>query len=280
MCINKFGCSKSFFRSLFFSLILLITGLFPDLLNAQQKESFFWDSVKSLSQKNSYFPLALNDAHKAYVFFENADKIKQEIKISWRHKKDNLDWSDTFSLDASFKYSGENVPDIYSAALSNEGLVAVSVLDSTSMNGLVKVYSSSDESKTFSEFTFPSQKNQITSSRIFSRVNGGFILFISLGEGKQSPTESSFSILYAESEDGKYWSPLRVFSPSATISNAFSPFSARIADKEFVFFEGWHDKDSTTSLIYASSRLSSSGEDWSEPFVLTGQSSMPDSSAS
>ena len=280
MCRNKFGWRASFFRGLFFSVFFLITGLFPDILTAQQKENFFWDSVESLSQKNSYFPLALNDAHNAYVFFESADKIKQEIKISWRHKKDSLDWSDTFSLDSAFKYSGENVPDMYSAALSNDGLVAVSVLDSSSMKGLVKVYSSADESQTFSEFTFPSQKNQITSSRIFPRVNGGFILFISLGEGKQSPTESSFSVLYAESSDGKYWSPLKVFGPSATISNAFSPFYASIADKEFVFFEGWHGKDSTTSLIYSSSRPISGGEDWSEPFVVTGQSSMTDTSSS
>ena len=246
-------------------------------IHAQNKENFFWDSVENFSAKNSYFPLSLYDDQDAYIFYESVDKAKQEIKISWRQKSGSLAWSDTFSLKDIFRYSGDDVPDMYSAALSSSGSLAVSVIDSSSANGVVKVYVSSDKSASFSDFTFPPQQKQITSSRIFSSATGGFILFISLGEGKQSPTESSFSILYSESSDGKNWSSLKTFSPSALISNAFSPFYTRIGETDFVFFEGWSAKDSTTSLIYASSRIAD--DKWSEPFVVTDSSSMPDSSS-
>ena len=277
LCSRIFSVRRFFKYILFFAILLAVP-----YLHAQNKETFFWDSVESLSgrnynnSRNSYFPVALYDAHNAYIFYESVDKARQEIKISWRQKKDNLLWSDTFSLKDSFKYYGDSVPDMYSAALSPLGTIAVSVIDSSSANGVIKVYSSSDSAASFSEFTFPPQKKQITSSRIFSSGDGSFILFISLGEGKQSPTESSFSILYSESADGKKWSDLKFFNPASAISNAFSPFFTKINGNDFVFFEGWNAKDSTTSLIYASTRAP--GGIWSEPFIVTDSSSMPDSS--
>lgn len=263
-------------RKFFCSLLILFS---LTALHAQTRENIFWDSVESVSAKNSYFPVALYDSHDSYIFYESVDKLRQEIKISWRQKRDKLLWSDTFSLPDTFKYSGDDVPDMYSAALSSKGVLAVSVLDSSSANGVIKVYSSSDKAASFTDFTFPPQIKQITSSRIFASETGSFILFISLGEGKQSPTESSFSILYSESADGKKWSDLKVFKPSSSISNAFSPFFTRIGGREFVFFEGWSGKDSTTSLIYASSRVGPFSDSWSEPFVVTDSSSMLDSSS-
>ena len=260
---------KLFFVFAFFSSIFL--------LSAQSKENFFWDSVAHLSEKNSYFPTTLSDAHNSYVFFESVDKAKQEIKISWRQKHDSLDWSDTFSLSDSFKYSGDEVPDMYSTAISQTGTIVVSVLDSSVSSSVVKLYTSDDAAASFSEFVFPPQQKQITSSRVFASRNGGFILFISLGEGKLSPTESSFSLLYSESSDGKKWNQFSVFKPSDSISNAFSPFFVQIGMNDFVFFEGWAGKDSTSSLIYAASRSASSSS-WSAPFVVTDAASLSDSS--
>ena len=256
----------------FGSLFLLQFSLF-----SQQKTEFFWDEVKPLSEKNSYFPLSVSDDDSTYIFFESADKSKKEIKISYRRKEEELGWSEISSLPDSFRYSGDEVPDMYSAAVSDTGVLAVSVLDSLSASSLVKVYSSSDKCATFTSFSFPAQKKQIASSRIFATSGGGFIIFISLGEGKQSPTESSFSLLCSESADGKNWSELRIFKPSESIANAFSPFYTRIADKDFVFFEGWSGRDLTSSLIYGSSRPSSSSA-WSSPFIVTDDSSMEDNS--
>ena len=244
---------------------------------SQQKTEFFWDSVSALSDKNSYFPVSVSDSDSTYIFYESADKIRREIKISYKRKEGELGWSETSSLPESFRYSGDDVPDMYSAAVSSDDTIAVSVLDSLSASGIVKVYSSSDKASSFTSFAFPPQKKQIASSRIFALSEGGFILFISLGEGRQSPTESSFSLLYSESDDGKKWSDLKPFRPAESISNAFSPFYARIGQKDFVFFEGWSGRDLTTSLIYASSRASRSGS-WSVPFVVSDESSMEDNS--
>jgi len=152
LCSRIFSVRRFFKYILFFAILLA-----APYLHAQNKETFFWDSVESLSgrnynnSRNSYFPVALYDAHNAYIFYESVDKARQEIKISWRQKKDNLLWSDTFSLKDSFKYYGDSVPDMYSAALSPLGTIAVSVIDSSSANGVIKVYSSSDSAASFSE---------------------------------------------------------------------------------------------------------------------------------
>ena len=68
-----------------------------------------------------------------------------------------------------------------------------------------------------------------------------------------------------------------MFKPSDSISNAFSPFFVQIGMNDFVFFEGWAGKDSTSSLIYAASRSASSSS-WSAPFVVTDAASLSDSS--
>ena len=260
----------------FFS-ILFILAIFP--LSSQQKTEFFWDSVQTLSDKNSYFPLSVSDDDSTYIFYEAADKAKKEIKILYRRKQGALGWSEISSLPDSFRYSGDEVPDMYSTAVSDNGILAVSVLDSVEASSVVKVYSSADKCSTFSSFSFPEQKKQIASSRIFATSDGGFIIFISLGEGKQSPTESSFSLFYSESKDGQKWSEPRIFAPSSSIANPFSPFYARIGQKDFVFFEGWRGRDLTSSLIYGTSRASGGGS-WSEPFVVTDDSSMADNSQS
>lgn len=252
-------------------LVLLAATCFP--APAQSKENFYWDSVRDISERSAYFPTALSDSDSAYIFFESVDKARQRIAVSWRKKQGNLDWSDTFSLADTFAYSGDDVPDMYSAAVSSSGTIAVSVLDSSGAASIVKVYSSSDGASSFSSFSFPRQQKQITSSRVFASGNGGFILFISLGEGRQSPTESSFSLLFSESADGRNWSSLGVFKPSEMISNAFSPFFTRIGGKDFVFFEGWSGRDSTTSLLYGAFRAAGSAV-WSEPFVVTDENSV------
>ncbi|MCR4821925.1 MAG: SpoIIE family protein phosphatase [Treponema sp.] len=264
-------------KKIFYILPLILIPL--AFIFAQSADNFFWDSVQPLSEKHSYFPLSLSDSKNSYIFYQKVDKNKKEIKISWRRKEEGLDWSDTFSLADSFKYSGDQVPDMYSAALSSTDRLAVSVIDSSSVNSVVKVYASQDKAQTFQSFIFPPQDKQITSSRIFATSSGGFILFISLGEGKQSPTESSFSILYSESDDGVKWSEPKIFRPSQTIANAFSPFFTNIKGRDFVFFEGWSGRDSTTSLIYGTYREKSASS-WSEPFLLTDENSMNDNSKS
>jgi len=98
----------------FGSLFLLQFSLF-----SQQKTEFFWDEVKPLSEKNSYFPLSVSDDDSTYIFFESADKSKKEIKISYRRKEEELGWSEISSLPDSFRYSGDEVPDMYSAAVSD-----------------------------------------------------------------------------------------------------------------------------------------------------------------
>ena len=283
--------------------------------NSSAQKVFFWDNAKEISKDDSYFPASLSAGKKSFVFFERADKKNKSVTISYSECGDSKNWSKIKNLGEKIAYSGEKVPDIFSAAVSKNGTAAVSVLESSSQKsgnlhsdlssglesgrssdisadekGILKVYSLKKTSENWSVFCFPRTEKHIVSSRIFSDGNG-FILFVSLGEGSQSLTASSFSLLYSESPDGENWSGLRPFSAASGISNPLSPFFARIASRDFVFFEGWLGSDPASSQIYCSFRtkkisgerknspkdsLEESGENvgWSEPVLVTGENSV------
>ncbi len=258
-------------------LALIFLLLFPlDFsLNAQSKssvESFFWDDEKVISKADSYFPSAVSDGKNTLVFFEEVDKSKKEIKISCVKKENGKNWGNPFTVSQKLAYSSEDIPDVYSVASTHKA-TAVSVLDLDAPNGIVSVYSSSDGGNTFEKFTFPELPKQVASTRIYSTSSDSFILFVSLGEGKKNPAESSFSIYWAESKDGKKWSSLESFKPSESILNAFSPFLVQIGGKDIVYFEGWVEKDSSSSQIYAVSKLR--GAEWGKTRLVTDENSVP-----
>ncbi len=286
--------------------------------NSASQKSFFWENAKEISKGDSYFPQAVSSGKKSFVFFEVADKKSKNVRISYSECENSKNWSEIKNLGGKIAYSGEKVPDIFSAAVSKNGTVAVSVLDSSfenensseSQNGILKVFclknnlnsgkkigtenvlksdsdisaesesriNSKENSENWSVFYFPRTEKHIVSSRIFADGDG-FILFVSLGEGSQSLTDSSFSLLYSESADGENWSGLKSFSAARGISNPLSPFFVKISGRDFVFFEGWLGNDPSSSQIYCSVKDKDSGKTsvgWSEPVLVTGEISVFD----
>lgn len=282
--------------------------------NPASQKSFFWENAKDISKGDSYFPQAVSSGKKSFVFFERADKKNKNVRISYSECENSKNWSGIKNLGGKIAYSGEKVPDIFSAAISKNGTVAVSVLDSSfenensseNQNGILKVFclknnlnggkkigtenvlksdsdisaesesriNSKENSENWSVFYFPRTEKHIVSSRIFADGDG-FILFVSLGEGSQSLTDSSFSLLYSESADGENWSGLKSFSAAAGISNPLSPFFAKISGRDFVFFEGWLGNDPSSSQIYCSIKTKNA-DIWSEPVLMTGEISVFD----
>lgn len=261
-------------RMILTSLILLVFALAAAVLagqNSASKEVFFWDDIKNLSGTNSFFPTTISDKNASYIFYESVNEAKKEVKISWMKKEDSNLWSEPHGFSESFKYSGEDVPDLYSAAVS-DGKIAVSVLDMDSPNGTVLVYVSDDGGEKFSRFAFPEQAKQVASTRIFRSGDGGFMLFVSLGEGKKNPTDSSFTLLCANSKNGRNWTSLEPFKAAENILNPFSPFLVQLNGKDAVYFEGWYEKDSSSSQIYCSVKEKNN---WGTPVLVTDQNSVP-----
>ena len=193
--------------------------------NLDSQKSFFWENAKDISKGDSYFPQAVSSGKKSFVFFERADKKSKNVRISYSECENSKKGSGIKNLGGKIAYSGEKVPDIFSAAVSKNGTVAVSVLDSSfenensseNQNGILKVFclknnlngftksgtknalksdseiGSKENSESWSVFYFPRTEKHIVSSRIFADGDG-FILFVSLGEGSQSLTDSSFSL--------------------------------------------------------------------------------------
>ena len=187
----------------FFSIIICIFGLHN--LNAQD---FYWENPKTFVNADSFFPLVVKNSNESYVFWEEVQSINKEISISLRNYKNLNDFYDNRNFSGVIKYSGNEVPDIYSAAVLENGIIAVCA---ATQNGEIYVFYSSNKGKSF-EKTKIDTDLLLIAPKIYASSNETFVLFCSVG------IENNFVLYYAESTDGKNWSQLKIFGPSKILT--------------------------------------------------------------
>ncbi|MBP5283470.1 MAG: hypothetical protein J6Y93_02255, partial [Treponema sp.] len=210
-----------------------------------QSKTFYWDEPAGVSADNAYFPVVVSDKDSSYLFYETVEKSSDSTGKIWIYMQKKAAGSYDFSTpvkitSSAFDYSGD-IPDIYSAAVSSNGVIAVSSLadDKTA-----SVFVSSDGGATFSEHRLPEQKETVVGLRIFASSSGGFALFASLGSkqvyssGTNGTYENySFSLLFASSSDGVSWSNFKTWAPSADFSNPFVPYLYPVTGGDLVVFQ-------------------------------------------
>ena len=124
-----------------FSIIIFFFGTFQ--IHAQD---FYWENPKTFVNAESVFPLVAKNSNESYVFWEEVESKKKEISISLRKYENLNSFYDNRTFSGVIKYSGNEVPDIYSAAVLENGTIAVCAATQT---GDIFVFSSSDKGKSF-----------------------------------------------------------------------------------------------------------------------------------
>ena len=221
--------------------------------------NYFWENPVRLSQSGVCFPSAVSNGKIAAALWQEVDSKNSSIYLRVQFYK-NQKWEEAVRFAGPFPYSGE-VPDLYSAAMNSNGVLAVSVLSDASA---ISIYTSADGGATFSQKKFSKQNLPLVAPRIYDSLNGAFVVFTSLGR------DESFTMLYARSRDGLSWSDFSEFSPAQKSLNPFLPVLLSTPKGELVVFQAQYRTQSR--IVYKLfSTQSSGGSTWSNPqMLLTG----------
>ena len=253
-------CKKLFF------LLLLAFGCFSRLSAAD----FYWENPEVITNTDSRFPvtIAAPDGNSTYLIWQEVDANARQIYLSARCYYSLKEYSENRRFAGPFDYSGDEVPDIYTAAVLKKGTVGVAVM--TGLSNLA-VYVSGDGCKSFTETKLPASSSITVAPRIYATGSDTFRLFTSVGE------ENSFSIFTAESSDGIKWPRFTQFQPAANYRNPFIPVLLHSSFGDIVVFQAQYTSAETNRLsyqIYMTVDSSSSGKSWTQPVLITDRNSL------
>lgn len=252
-------------KKLFFLLLLAFSycsGLFA--------ADFYWENPEVITNTDSRFPvtIAAPDGKSTYLFWQEVDVNARQIYLSARSYTSLKEYTETRRFAGPFDYSGDEVPDIYTAAVLKKGSVGVAVM--TGLSNLA-VYVSSDGCKNFTETKLPATSSITVAPRIYATGSDTFRIFTSVGE------ENSFSIFTAESSDGIKWPRFTQFQPAANYRNPFIPVLLHSSFGDIVVFQAQYTSAETNRLsyqIYMTLDASSNGRSWSQPVLVTDRNSL------
>lgn len=235
-------------------------------------EEYYWENPEQITTGDCRFPQAISNNNSCAIFWEEVDSGKSEVYLSAAFKMadstgTDYGWRYRRRFAGPFSYSGA-VPDMYSAAMNANGKVVVSVLAEPTM---ISVYTSNDGGVSFEQTDFQKTELPVVAPRIYALKSGEFILFTSLGKDEQ------FTMLSAQSRDGVQWSSFSNFEPTRNLSNPFLPVLVSSEKGELLFFQAQLNSGSRLSYQLYSTHSRSNGASWSNPELVTDQSSVPQS---
>lgn len=117
-------------RFYFFDLfrrIFVLSFFSVFLFSGFSVEKFWWNQPRPASVKNSVFPKSAGNGEKSFFFWQEVDGKNRNIWLSARAVDSSGTWSDFPRFAGPFEYAGSEIPDIYSAAMTKNGTVAVAV---------------------------------------------------------------------------------------------------------------------------------------------------------
>ena len=230
---------------------------------------FYWENPAIITDTDSRFPLTLKAGEgETYLFWQEIDSSSRQIYLSVRKYSTLKQFSENRRFAGPFSYSGDEVPDIYTAAVLKKGSVGVAVM--TGLSNL-SVFVSSDDCKSFTETKLPSTSQITVAPRIYATGSDTFRLFTSVGE------ENSFTIFSADSPDGLKWSKLAQFQPALNYRNPFIPVLLPSSFGDIVVFQAQYTSAETNRLsyqIYMTTDSGTQGKSWTNPVLITDRNSL------
>ncbi len=260
--------STSFIKKLLILLVLILTAFVQNTFAA---EKYYWENPKIITSGDSRFPKVINKEDSSFVFWQEVDSSKNQIWLSCRVYTNNTNYFDNLRFAGPFRFSGE-VPDIFSVTAGKNGTatkdsILVTVL---SDKKIVSAYLSNNLCRSFTKTELASDQYFIA-PRVYTCNDGSFRLFTS------ASVNDSFYIYTAESKDGKRWSDFKQFEPCQQMRNPFVPYQISTAGGDLVVFQAYYSSSVTNRLSYQlfSTFTQDNGLTWTQPVLLTDQSSFP-----
>lgn len=257
----------------FFRLILIFSffGIFS--LPAFSAEKFWWNAVRSVSGKDSFFPKTAGNGKKTFSFWQEIDKADKNIWISARFLDSSGSWKTLSRFAGPFEYAGPEIPDIYSAAMSKNGTLAVAVQNSDSE---LSIYVLRAGSENFEKSVVSVPKGEFFAPRIYASFSGKFVMFASKSKISDSTLRlHEFFIFHSVSDDGIKWSPFVETFGVSSMPNSFVPFMCSSENSDFMVFQAQFSQGNKNSYQIYVSHSENGGRSWASPVLVTGKDSVP-----
>jgi serine phosphatase RsbU (regulator of sigma subunit) len=233
--------------------------------------SFYWEqpsffSPDGGSPEGSFPVTAFNGSIAVLAWQENslAPAVKDQsgqITVSVAVKRHGGDWSVRRGVGGPYLYSGSE-PALLSAAVDARNRIviaaAASVVDT-------EILVSGDGGETFDRVRLRSDAEGSVAPRIYSREDGGYLLFATRGR------DQTLSIYYTRSGDGLSWSAFEPFVTEPSMQLNFLPAHAGLGGIDYVVFQsfvGSVDVAPTFQLYLKTS--SDGGKTWTAARRITG----------
>ena len=227
-------------------------------------QSMYWEDTVRITEGDARFPRAVTNGQKTWVFWEEVDTKNEKIELSCRYTDAGGTVRTNSRFAGSFPYSGR-IPDIYSAAVSKKGTIALAVL---SGKRALSVFVSSDNGEHFTEAKLPHYDEPFVAPQIYATERGTFMLFVSLGQN------DSFAMYAATSPDGFSWSEFSHFLPADSQVNPFVPVLHSMPKNDVVVFQAQYLLENRISYQLYATFSSDAGLTWSKPLLITDDSSL------
>lgn len=257
----------------FFRLILIFSffGIFS--LPAFSAEKFWWNAVRPVSGKDSFFPKTAGNGKKTFSFWQEIDKADKNIWISARFLDSSGTWKTLSRFAGPFEYAGPEIPDIYSAAMSKNGTLAVAVQNSDSE---LSIYVLKGGSENFEKSVVSVPKGEFFAPRIYASFSGKFVMFASKSKISDSTLRlHEFFIFHSVSDDGIKWSPFVETFGVSSMPNSFVPFMCSSENSDFMVFQAQFSQGNKNSYQIYVSHSENGGRSWASPVLVTGKDSVP-----
>ncbi len=257
-------------HTMLYRKILILVVMLLCSLSYLTAVDFYWENPVVITDTEARFPvtIASPDGKNTYLFWQEIDASAHNIYLSVRIYNSLKNYTENRRIAGPFSYSGDEVPDIYTAAVLKKGTVGVAVMAGLSN---LSVYVSGDNCKSFTETKLPATSAITVAPRIYKTGSDSFRLFTSVGE------ENSFSIFTADSADGIKWNKFTQFQPAANFRNPFIPVLHTSSAGDIVVFQAQYTSAETNRLsyqLYMTVDSSGTGKNWTQAQLVSGRNSL------
>lgn len=262
-------------RFYFFDLfrrIFVLSFFSVFLFSGFSVEKFWWNQPRPASVKNSVFPKSAGNGEKSFFFWQEVDGKNRNIWLSARAVDSSGTWSDFPRFAGPFEYAGSEIPDIYSAAMTKNGTVAVAVQASGSKLN-VFVLNPGAEKFLPAEISVP--KDEFFTPRIYASFTGKFVMFVSKSKISNPALRlHEFFIYHSVSDDGLKWPDFSETFGGSSMPNSFAPFMASSENSDFLVFQSQFLQNGKNSYQIYISHSENGGKNWAAPAHVSGKDSV------
>ena len=238
-------------------------------------KDFWWNPQKQISTSDSAFPKTARNNEKTVSFWQEIDEKTNTIYLSAQFLDSAENEQSLTRFAGPFEYAGKEIPELYSAAMNNKGLVVIAVQASDQLFSIYSFDVNNFSQSKIKKTDISVLDSGLLSPRIFATSGGKFVMFASRSKETDSVLHlHEFYITHAVSENGTVWSNFTDTFQSSAMPNSFSPFMCSSENAEYLVFQAqYSQKNRNTYQIYLS-KSENNGKTWSEATLVTGDDSV------